>query len=109
MKRMSIYRTPIAVLALLVAGQTVLGAPVPEEKSPLGQVPATAPMVVHLNGVERTKDRIIALLEKALPDQAAVAASFLNTWFKDGVDGRKLQGVPKDGHVFVVFLEMPKD
>ena len=28
--------------------------------------------------------------------------------FKEGLEGRKLAGLPKDGPIFVVFTEMPK-
>ncbi len=71
-------------------------------------MPATAPLVHHLNGNERTKDRFITLLQKALPDYSDLVATYLNNAVKDGIEGRKLQGVPRDGHIFLAFTEMPR-
>jgi hypothetical protein len=102
------FRLLTATLLLLVAPLTQ-AAPVPETQTALDQVPATAPLVFHLSGIERTKDRVLALMNNALPDQAPMVAEFLNKALKEGFDGRSLRGVPKDGHVFLAFLEMPRD
>lgn len=103
-------RTSAVLLALLAAAPMARTAPAPTDKSALGIVPAAAPIVVHLRGVEGTKDRVVALMKKALPELAPVVETFLNSAIKDGAytDGRKLAGLAKDGPIFGVFTEMPK-
>jgi hypothetical protein len=101
--------TAAAVLALAVVAPAP-AAPRPDEKSPLARVPASAPIVVHLRGVEGTKDRFLALLKKALPEVAPVVELYLDKALKEGeyTDGRKLRGLAKDGPDFFVFTQMPK-
>ena len=43
-------------------------APVTPGESPLAVVPAQAPIVVHLRGVTRTKDRLATFIKNAMPD-----------------------------------------
>ena len=43
----------------------------------LAVVPAGTAVVVHLKGLVGTKDRLLAYLEKAVPDQAAIAKTFI--------------------------------
>jgi hypothetical protein len=108
MMRKLCLRGTAALVALALAGPLTSAAPTPAEKSRLNWVPATAPLVLYLHGAERTKDRVVAFLKNALPDVAPMVQGQLETWLKDGVDGRKLAGLPKDGPIFVVFTEMPK-
>lgn len=75
--------------------------------SSLAIVPSQAPIVIQVRGIERTKGRLSAFLKNALPDLGALAAMQIDKALKDGLEGRKLQGLEKDGPVFVVFLEMP--
>jgi hypothetical protein len=100
--------TAAAVLALAVVAP-VRAAPRPDDKSPLARVPASAPIVVHLRGVEGTKDRFVALLKKALPEVAPVVELYLEQAVKGELtDGRTLRGLAKDGPHFFVFTQMPK-
>lgn len=99
---------PAAVLAFLAVGQMGRAAPVPADRTGLSQVPASAPLVIHVRGIEGLRDRIVAFLETALPDMAPKVKSKIDDILKDGFDGRKLAGVAKDGPIFVVFTEMPK-
>jgi hypothetical protein len=99
-------RRAAAALLLLAAG-TGRTAPVePEPPARLDQVPATAALVVHLRGLQGGRDRLVALLKKALPDHAAVVEKQLDGWLKDGVEGRKFRGLAKDGPIFLVFFEL---
>jgi hypothetical protein len=75
----------------------------------LSIVPAQAPIVIHIRGVERTKDRLVALVKSAAPDFGVMAAAQIEQAFKDGLEDRKLQGLDKDGPIFVAFLEMPNE
>src|SRR5438270_7973599 len=97
-----------SLLGLLLAAPAARPAPVPGERGGLDQVPASAPLVVHVRGVEGTKDRIIALVKNALPELAPQVENQLQAWWKDGIDGRKLRGLTKDGPIFVAFTEMPR-
>src|SRR4051794_10160580 len=82
-------------------------APVTPGESPLALVPAQAPIVVHLKGVERAKDRLATFLKNALPDLGPVAAAQLDEGLKAALEGRKLQGLDPAGPIFVSLLEMP--
>ena len=83
-------------------------APAPGDRSSLAQVPATAPIVLYLRGAEGTKDRLLVTLKAALPERLPQIQPFLDNLVKEGIDGRKLAGVPKDGPIFLVFTELPK-
>ncbi len=98
----------VALLGLCLVAPAARPAPVPGERGGLDQVPASAPIVAHLRGVEGTKDRIITLVKNALPELAPQVENQLQSWWKDGIGGRKFRGLTKDGPVFVVFTEMPK-
>jgi hypothetical protein len=108
------WRMRAGLLALLVVAGLAVGggicqaAPAPAARSGLEQIPATAPIVVYLRGVEGTRDRLVAMLENALPDQVGRIKTQLDSWIKDGVGGRKLAGLAKNGPIFLVFTEMPK-
>jgi hypothetical protein len=90
-------------------GDPTPAAPVPAAggDNGLAMVPAQAPIVVHLRGVERTKDRLTAMLNKAVPDFGPGASAHLDNLLQSGFEGRKLQGLTKDGSAFLAFLEMP--
>ena len=104
-----ITRVNAALLALLAAASVAPAAPVPEENSPLAIVPASAPIVAYVHGVEATKDRLIVTIKKSLPEFGDIVESTLNNYWKEGTpDGRKLRGLVKNGPVFAVFTELPK-
>jgi hypothetical protein len=77
--------------------------------SDLAVVPAGTAVVIHLKGLVGTKDRLLAYLEKAVPDQAAIAKTFIEQAFEDGIDGRKpFSGLAKNGPIFITLPELPK-
>jgi hypothetical protein len=63
--------------------------------------------VVHVRGAEGTAERLLTLIKNALPEVHPDVAPHLETVLKEGIEGRKLRGVTKDGPVFVAFLEIP--
>jgi hypothetical protein len=98
-----------AVLAALAIPAIAPAAPVPANpgEAPLAAVPAQSPIVVQLRGVDRTKDRLLALIKNVVPDYAPVVAEHIETALRDGLDGRKLRGLDPAGPHFLAFLEMP--
>jgi hypothetical protein len=99
-------------LALALApawlGQPAWADTANKAESALAQVPAEAPIVIHLRGLERTKDRLVTMIQNALPDLAPMVKAKLEEAMKEGLQGRQVKGLPKDGAIFVVFPEMPK-
>src|SRR5262245_49374743 len=90
-------------LALLVL---VPSAPA-QEMSPLAQVPAQAPIVFHLRGLERTKGRLVTLVNNALPDLGKRFQESLEDALKGELGERQFKGLAPYGPVFVVLTEMP--
>ena len=108
MKRSQWMKMAAAVFVLTAATPLAWTAPVPAEKSSLSWIPADAPVVIHLNGVESLRDHVVAFLKNAVPDRAEFVQQHTDEFFKEGFLGRKLRGLVKDGPIFVVFTEMPK-
>jgi hypothetical protein len=104
--RWSPWAALVCALALAVPAAA---APVPGEPDrPLAQVPATAPIVLQLRGFERTRDRLDAFLKNAMPDFAGPAREKMDQGLKQALEGRELKGLTKDGHIFLIFTELPK-
>jgi hypothetical protein len=108
MKRLYWLGLAALVLAVGWARPVVARGPAEDAASPLAQVPAKAPIVVQLRGFERTKDRLIAMIKEALPDLGAKAEELINAKVMQGLEGRSLKGLVKEGPVFVVFTDIPK-
>ena len=100
-----------AAACIAVTGSRLAAAPVPAGSDPvtsaLALVPAQAPIVVHVRGVERTKDRLAAFLKAAVPDFGPIAVAQIEGMLNSGFEGRKLAGLEKDGPIFLAVLEMP--
>jgi hypothetical protein len=99
---------PLLVGLLLAWGQPAQAAPLPGASAGLEHIPARAPLVLHLRGIEGVKGRALALVKNALPDLAPLAKRGLDSMVESAFQGRKLQGLKKDGPLFLVFLDMPK-
>jgi hypothetical protein len=100
-----------AVGFILLAGAPVSAAPAPAASakgSPLAHVPAQSPIVIHVRGLDRTKGRLLAMIKNALPNYGQKAADHLDELVKQGIEGRQLKGLAKDGPIFFAFTEMPK-
>ena len=60
----------------------------------LAQVPANAPLVVYLHGLEGSGDRLLVYLKNALPANfSAAAEAAIKKFREDGVEGRKFRGM----------------
>jgi hypothetical protein len=108
MSRIAGWKGAAALLALLVVAPLATAAPLPPGKTALSLVPEKTSFLVYLHGVERTRDRFLTTLKAALPDQEPLVEKQLDAWLKDGIAGRKLEGLEKDGPVFLAVLELPK-
>jgi hypothetical protein len=108
MKSSHWMKAAAAAFVLTAAAPLAWTAPIPAEKSSLSWIPADAPLVIHLNGVESLRDHVVAFLKNAVPDRAEMVQEQSEKLLKEGIAGRKLRGLTKDGPIFVVFMEMPK-
>ena len=91
-------------LALVAA----MSAAVAQDKSPLAQVPGDAPIVFHLRGVERTKGRVVTLINNALPDLGKRVQESIEDIVKGELGERQLKGLSPFGPAFLVFTQMPR-
>jgi hypothetical protein len=102
------FRLGLAALALILApARLPAGGPAEDAASPLAQIPAKAAAVVQIRGFEQTKDRLIVMIKEALPDLGGKAEQFINNSVTQGLEGRSLKGLVKNGPIFVVFTELP--
>jgi hypothetical protein len=108
MTRLRFPRMAMACLIGLLATAAAWSAPAPAARSGLDQIPATAPIVIHLRGAQGTRDRFVTMMEKALPDVLKMFQTHMDDALKDGIKGRKLRGLVKDGPIFLAFTELPK-
>jgi len=83
----------------------VLAAPVVAADSPLTQVPADTPVLLHVRGFERTKGRLLAMAKNALPDLTPQKWDKFDAEISKALDGRELKGLPKDGSMFVAIFD----
>lgn len=110
---MNRLRFPLLAAVLLIApARTAWSAPIPAARSGLEQVPDTAPLVIHVKGIQGVHDRLVALMNNALPDVLNKYKAQIDGFFESGPDnalkGRKLRGLNKDGPIFLLFTELPK-
>lgn len=78
-----------------------------DDASALSQVPADTPVVLHVRGLERTKERLTALIKNAVPDFAGLAQAAIDGGIESALMGRELKGLPKDGSIFALITELP--
>ncbi|MBV9123852.1 MAG: hypothetical protein JO112_10885 [Planctomycetes bacterium] len=95
------------VVLSLVVGLPLRAAPVPPSESPLAQLPADAPLVVQVRGVERTKDRLETLIKNAVPDLAPKVKEQMDQAFQSKLKDRLSKGLAKEGPDFFLLLEFP--
>ncbi|MGH7170182.1 MAG: hypothetical protein ACRELG_07905, partial [Gemmataceae bacterium] len=106
---MNRLRFPVlATMFLIVPASVVWSAPVPASRSGLERIPASAPIVIHLRGVQGARDRLVAMMENALPDVLKMFQPEMDDFLKNGRDGRKIRGLAKNGPHFLIFTELPK-
>src|ERR1700730_4540848 len=101
-----ICRRWMGLLALWFA--LLLAAPAPAaEESRLAQIPGKAPIVISLRGIERTKDRLLAMIKEAVADLGPVVQAGADKLLKESLNGRQLKGLKLDGPIFLVFPNLP--
>ncbi len=96
----------IATAVSLLAAIPSFAAPVPSEKSPLAWVPAATPVVIHINGLHNLRDHVVAFLRKADPGDADAVQNGTEEFFRDGINGHKIRGVPKNGHILIALMDL---
>ncbi|MFO0808428.1 MAG: hypothetical protein U0746_07380 [Gemmataceae bacterium] len=103
------YSRWLAAATLCAFAAVTSAAPVTgvSADSPLSAVPAQAPIVIHVRGVERVKERLNAMLKEAVPDFAPIIGALAESKLTDLLNGRSFAGVEKTGPIFVALLEMP--
>ena len=89
-----------------VLSTLVFVVPVTAADSPLSQVPADTPLVFHVRGFERTRDRLLTMIKNALPDLAAKAQNAIDDAIKQALEGRALKALPKDGSIFLAVFDL---
>ncbi len=100
------FRTRIlAVLVAALAPAALVAAPVPVggKSGDIKEVPvaANAMLVVQLNGVERTKDRVVKMLQGVDADTAKEAGKQIDELLMGLLEGRDLAGLDGQGRAFV--------
>jgi len=98
----------LAAMFWIVPANAAWAAPVPAARSGLEQVPASAPIVIHLRGVQGTRDHFVAMMENALPDVLKKFQGEMDDFLKNGREGHKIRGLVKDGPIFFALTELPK-
>lgn len=95
----------LAVLLAVVAPTALAAAPVPVGGKPadIKEIPvaANAMLVVQLNGVERTKGRVVKMLQGVDADTAKEAGKQFDDLLKGLLEGRDLAGLDGQGRAFV--------
>jgi hypothetical protein len=86
----------------------LLAVPARAQDSALAAIPAQSPIVLHVRGIERTKDRLLTTVKNALPDLGQQLQAHIEMGLQQALEGRELRGLPAEGPVFFAFTEMPK-
>ncbi len=69
-------------------------------------VPAKATVVLQVNGWEKARGRLNALVEKSLPGDAKTIKETINTELSNLLDGRELKGIDPDARVLVSINDL---
>lgn len=101
-------RPAVAAFAVVLATTPAFAAPAPAGAGKVTEFPfpAKAHIVVHVNGVERARDRLAAMLTAALPADAPGLNKQIDAGVKELLKDRNLSAVPKDGRAFVVIHDL---
>ena len=97
----------VAAVALAAAPSTAAPAPA-DGKNVTFPYPAKVPLVIHVNGLERTKDRLGKMLEALPPAEAKQVKEQIEAGLKHLLTDRSLSAVPADGRAFVVFHDFSR-
>lgn len=75
----------------------------------LNSIPASAPLVVHVRGYERTSARFKKTLAASLGDLAPMVTAQFEMAIGSLLAGRELKALAPEGSLFVVFPTLPED
>lgn len=75
-------------------------------QTPLSQVPAKSPVVVHVRGHERTIGRIKKTLEASLGELSGKVTGELDGALSSLLEGRQLKALAPEGPVFIVMTAL---
>jgi hypothetical protein len=104
-----LLRTALAAGLMLAFAGAAAAAPAPAiGKNIALPYPAKAPIVVHVNGFDQSRDRLAKMLEALPPAEGKQVKSALTDGLAHLLKGRKLDAVPQDGRVFLVVHDIPK-
>jgi hypothetical protein len=97
----------LAVLLLALAPAALLAAPVPSggKAKDVTELPVAdkSMVVIQLNGIDRTKGRLMKMLEGIDPAKAKESAKEIDEWLKSTAEDRDLTGLDGQGRVFVAI------
>jgi len=100
-----------ALVALLSLTHLASAAPVPvgkEDKIVSLPVLATSMVVVQLNGLEQTRNRLTKLIEAAAPKESNELVKAIDKQLTTLLDGRDLKAIDKDGRVLLALGDFSK-
>src|SRR5262249_50280158 len=63
---------------------------------------------LHINGIERARDRLVKMLEALPPAEGKQVKATLTGGMDQLLKGRKLDAIPKDGRVFLAVNDISK-
>lgn len=101
----------VAVALSVVLGIATSLSAAPAQPTPVNLAlpyPSKAPVVVHLYGLERSRERLAKIVEALPPNEAKHVKQALESGLDELLKGRKLDAVPKDGRVFFVLHDIVK-
>lgn len=97
----------LAVLLLALAPAALFAAPVPSggKAKDITELPVAdkSMVVIQLNGLDRTRERLMKMLEAIDPAKAKDTAKQFDEWLKTTAEGRDLGGLDGQGRVFVAI------
>lgn len=79
-----------------------------QDTSPLDVLPVQCPIVIQMRGFERTKGRLITLINNALPDLGKRVQETIEDTLKSQLGERQLKGLAPFGPVVIFFTEVPQ-
>jgi hypothetical protein len=102
-------RTTLLASALLAFATTVNAAPAPAAGVNVAlPYPAKAPIVLHIHGIERSRERLAKMLDALPPAEAKQIKKGLEDGLTQLLKDRKLDAVVPDGRTFVVVNDISK-